>query len=82
MCGLVNRVAKTPHPDAVYRATFKGVYIEAVPVRYDQEAFISWFDGVWDEDSPAAQSYRPRAVAGPDTEFADAVLDGFEVLVS
>lgn len=78
--GLVNRVSKSPHPDAVYRSRFKDVFIEAVPVRYDQEAFVSWFDSVWAEDSPAAQSYRPRAIAGPDTRYADAVLDGFEVL--
>lgn len=78
--GLVNRVAKTPHPDAVYRAKVKGVFVEAVPVRYDQNAFISWFDSVWELDSPAAQSYRPRAIAGPDTTYDDAVFEGFEVL--
>lgn len=78
--GLVNRVAKTPHPDAVYRAKVKGVFVEAVPVRYDQGAFISWFDSVWELDSPAAQSYRPRAIAGPDTTYDDAVFEGFEVL--
>lgn len=78
--GLVNRVAKTPHPDAVYRAKVKGVFVEAVPVRYDQDAFITWFDSVWELDSPAAQSYRPRAIAGPDTTYDDAVFEGFEVL--
>ena len=54
--GLVNRVAKTPYPDAVYRARIKDVFVEAAPVRYDQDAFITWFDSVWEQDSPAAQS--------------------------
>lgn len=79
--GLINRIAKAPHSDAIYRAKIKGVYVEAVPVRYNQEAFIKWFDSIWESDSPAAKSYRPRAVSGPDTVFSDAVGDGFEVLV-
>ena len=78
--GLVNRISKTPHPDALYRTMVKGIYVEAVPVRYDHDTFISWFDSVWDADSPAAESYRPRAIAGPDTVYSDAVLDGFEIL--
>lgn len=78
--GLINRISKTPHPDAIYRTMVKGVYVEAVPVRYDHDAFIAWFDSIWEEDSPAAQSYRPRAVAGPDTVFTDAVI-GFDILV-
>lgn len=79
--GLVSRISTTMHPDAIYRAQIKGVYVEAVPVRYDQDAFINWFDSIWEADSPAAKSYRPRAVAGPDTVFADAVGEGFELLV-
>ncbi len=78
--GLVNRISTTRHPDAVYRARVEDVWVEAVPVRYDQDAFIRWFDAIWEPDSPAAISYRPRAVAGPDVSFADAVGAGFEVL--
>lgn len=78
--GLISRISLNPHPDAIYRTKFKGVYVEAVPVRYDQAAFISWFDSIWESDSPAAQSYRPRAVGGPDTVFEDAVGEGFEIL--
>ena len=79
--GLVNRISTTQHPDALYRARTGGVWVEAVPVRYDHDAFIEWFDAIWEPDSPAATSYRPRAVAGPDTVFSDAVGTGFEVLV-
>jgi predicted phosphodiesterase len=79
--GLINRVAKTPHEDAIYRSQINDIYVEAVPVRYNQEAFIEWFDSIWEADSPAAKSYRPRAVSGPDTVFSDAVGAGFEILV-
>lgn len=79
--GLVNRISTTKHPDALYRAEVKGAYIEAVPVRYDNDTFISWFDSIWEEGSPAAKSYRPRAIAGPDTVISDAVSGDFEVLV-
>lgn len=79
--GLVSRISKSKHPDALYRTKAGDVYVEAIPVRYDNEAFISWFDSIWEEGSPAAQSYRPRAIAGPDTSIADAVDDGFEILV-
>lgn len=79
--GLVNRISKTKHPDALYRAQIQGVYVEAVPVRYDNAKFLSWFDSIWEDGSPAAKSYRPRAVAGPATDIPDAVGAGFEVLV-
>ncbi len=78
--GLVTRIATSPHPDALYRARFKDAFIEAVPLRYDHEAFAAWFDRVWEEGSPAAISYRKRVLEGPPSRLEDAVLEGFEIL--
>lgn len=77
--GLVNRIAKDPAGDALYSIGFKGAVVEAVPVRYDHEAFLHWFDAVWSADSPAAKSYRPRIVSGPSTTIADAVIGDFTI---
>ena len=74
--GLVTRVAATPHPKALYRAWIKGACVEAVPVPYEQQEFIEWFDSIWEEGSPAAMNYRPRAISGPDVAVADVALDG------
>ena len=78
--GLVNRIAAQPSNEALYRATFKGAVVEAVPVHYDHEGFIRWFDGIWEADSPAAKSYRKRAVEGPDSIIPDALVGDFEIL--
>lgn len=77
--GILTRIAKTPHEDAVYRTQHKGVYIEAVPVRYDQEAYIQWFDGLWKHNSPGEVSYRNRIVNGPACHIGNALLGGFEI---
>ncbi len=37
------------------------LHIQAVPVRYDHDASLAWFDGLWDASSPAAISYRPAS---------------------
>lgn len=77
--GLVNRIAKTSSPDALYSIEFKGAIVEAVPVRYDHDAFVSWFDGVWNADSPAAKSYRARIMDGPANTIADAIIGDFTI---
>jgi hypothetical protein len=56
-----------------------GVFVEAVPLRYDHDAYLRWFDSTWPAESPAALSYRERIVQGPTDEVADALLGGFEV---
>ena len=75
--GLVVRVAATPHPDALFGAERDGVHVEAVPLRYDHDAFLAWFDGLWEATSPAAVSYRSRIVDGPDDRLEDSLLGGF-----
>ncbi len=75
--GLLIRIAETPHPDALFGAELDGLYVQAVPVRYDHDAYLAWFDDLWDECSPAAVSYRGRIVDGPDDHLADSLLGGF-----
>ena len=75
--GLLVRIAPTPHPDALFGCERDGLHIQAVPVRYDHDAYLAWFDGLWDECSPAAISYRDRIVNGPDDRLEDSLLGGF-----
>jgi len=78
--GILTRIAASPDDDAIYRAEHKGLYIEAVPVRYDQDAYIRWFDELWPHNSPAEVSYRNRIVNGPACYIADALLGGFRIM--
>lgn len=75
--GLCVRIARTPAPEALFGTCQDGLYVQAVPVRYDHDAYLAWFDGLWDDVSPAAISYRARIVEGPDDRVADALLGGF-----
>ncbi|WP_221898932.1 arsenosugar biosynthesis radical SAM (seleno)protein ArsS [Gordonibacter massiliensis (ex Traore et al. 2017)] len=75
--GLVVRVATTPHADALFGAERDGLYVECVPLRYDHDAYLAWFDELWPATSPAAVSYRSRIVEGADDHVEDALLGGF-----
>jgi hypothetical protein len=78
--GLATRVGVTPSPSALYRARTNGVLVEAVPLRYDHDAYLRWFDSRWPTGSPAALSYRGRIEEGPADKVDDALLGGFEVV--
>ena len=75
--GLVTRIARTPHPDALVTGEADGLFVELVPVRYDHGAFLAWFDALWPRTSPAAISYRSRIVDGPADCIAASLLGGF-----
>lgn len=75
--GLAVRIARTSHPDALFGCERDGLWVQAVPVRCDHDAYLAWFDDLWDECSPAAVSYRDRIVNGADDRVADALLGGF-----
>ncbi len=66
--GVVTRIASRPAPPvaaALYGATVDGVHVEALPLRFDERAWLVHFDRLWPADSPAAVSYRKRIVNGP-----------------
>lgn len=75
--GLCIRIARTSAEDWLFGTELDGLFIQAVPVRYDHDAYLSWFDALWDETSPAAVSYRDRIMNGPDDHLRDSLLGGF-----
>ena len=74
--GLATRIASTPSAQALYGARLGGTVVEAVPVRYDHDAWMARFDRVWPAGSPAALSYRERIASGPGYEVEQAVRTG------
>ena len=74
--GLATRIASTPSAQALYGARLGAAVVEAVPVRYDHEAWMAEFDRAWPAGSPAALSYRKRIASGPDYEVEQALRTG------
>ncbi len=77
LCGLVTRISPRPDARALYRASAGGLFVEAVPLRYDAEKFLQWFDKNWPAGSPASISYRERIRCGPETGVSNALIEGF-----
>ena len=63
--GLATRIAIRPHTDPLYGTRSGGVYIEAMPLRYDARAWQERFLAQWPAGSNAHQSYWQRIVHGP-----------------
>jgi hypothetical protein len=64
--GIVTRIGLTATPIApLYGTTTAGVHVDALPLAYDRDVFLTAFDACWPEASPAAISYRGRIVSGP-----------------
>jgi hypothetical protein len=74
--GLATRIASAPSTQALYGVRIGAAVVEAVPVRYDHEAWMARFDSIWPAGSPAALSYRKRIAAGPGYEMEQAVRAG------
>ena len=74
--GLATRIAGTPSTQALYGARLGATVVEAVPVRYDYEAWMARFDHVWPAGSAASLSYRKRIASGPGYEVEQAVRTG------
>jgi hypothetical protein len=74
--GLATRIASAPSTQALYGTRLGKWVVEAVPVRYDHEAWIARFDRLWPAGSPASLSYRRRIASGPDYEMEQAVRTG------
>jgi len=74
--GLATRIASTPSTQALYDVRLGATVVEAVPVRYDYEAWMARFDRVWPAGSAAALSYRKRIASGPGYAVEQAVRTG------
>ncbi len=77
--GLLTRISKTKSDRAIYRYILGDVFIEAIPIEYDHDKFLKWFDEVWDNTSPASISYRDRIVYGGCDNVENCVR-GFELV--
>ncbi|MEH6565473.1 MAG: hypothetical protein V7756_09145 [Halopseudomonas sp.] len=75
--GLITRISVQPSLAALYRAQVAGLYIEAIPLNYDHQAFLAEFDRQWPAGSPAALAYRERITQGTTEQPLDALLGGF-----
>jgi hypothetical protein len=80
--GLVSRIATTPHPAALYRGQRNGLFIEALPLNYQHDAFLADFDRHWPAASPAALSYRSRILGDVADQPQHALLAGFSLCQS
>jgi len=73
--GLVTRISADP---AVPRASLYGIRMggarfDALPVRFDQSAWMKRFLGNWQPGTPGYDAYFDRLVKGPDFRLADAI---------
>ncbi len=76
--GMVTRISTRAAPTAtVYGTELDGVYIDAIALRYDQNAFLQWFLEHWPAGTPAYQSYFTRLSNGAKTTLTDARGIGF-----
>jgi hypothetical protein len=63
--GLATRISVRPSGNAVYAARWKGVFVEAMALRYDLGAWERRFLAQWPPGSAAHQSYWERMTRGP-----------------
>lgn len=78
--GLITRISSYMNENAVYRDKIDNLYAEAVPVIYDNDKFLRWFDCVWDFGSEASLSYRDRIINGTEYGIEKALIKGFKIL--
>ncbi len=80
-CGVVTRIAVRPAPvgaAALYGTVIDAVHVDALPLYFDQDAWLRHFDRVWPVASPAAMSYRKRIINGPSYALPKAIRAGIK----
>jgi hypothetical protein len=64
--GVITRVGVRPSPHRpLYGVERDGVFIDALPVHYDQRRWLQYFVADWPPGSPAYVSYFNRLIDGP-----------------
>ena len=73
--GLITRISVDPliPSESLYGIEIAGVRFDALPVHYDQSAWIARFVANWPPGSPAYEAYFKRIVGGPDFDRHDAM---------
>lgn len=79
LSGNIIRISKIKSNRAICRTKIDDIYVELVAVNYDTDAFLNWFDNLWDKKSPASLSYRTRIIKGTKDEIKDSIINGFEI---
>ncbi len=77
--GVLSRISVRPPParlGVLYGTVIEGVHIDAVPIDYDQAAWLAHFDAIWPAGSAAALSYRARIAHGPAYPASSAIRAG------
>jgi predicted phosphodiesterase len=72
--GVITRVAVTAakHVAPLYATRLERVVIEALPLHYDHDRWVSRFLGNWPAGTPAHRSYFRRISQGPPYQLGDA----------
>ncbi len=73
--GLMTRVSirgDTPE-NSLYGITLGNLRFDAIPIPYDQAAWLRRFNKNWPPGSPADQSYFQRIIRGPDFDITQAI---------
>ena len=71
--GLASRISLFPSRHSVYSIRHRGVFIEAIALRYDTRAWHERFLAQWTAGSDAHCSYWDRIVSGPRYEIEQAL---------
>jgi len=68
--GIATRISVRPHGGALYGTRCEGLYVDAVALRYDTQAWEKRFLELWPAGSDAHRAYYERIVSGPAFERA------------
>ncbi len=65
--GVLTRIATRPaaHVETLYATRIADIWIEAIPIHYDQRRWLDAFRANWPPGSPAHASYYHRITQGP-----------------
>lgn len=79
--GLMTRLSTLPHApkDALYGVQLGDVRVDAIPVRFDHDAWMADFLARWPPASPAHTSYFGRISTGPQFTVRQAARRGVAV---
>lgn len=73
--GVVTRISLFESNDAIYSMRISDLFVEAIALRYDQQAWEKRFLELWPEGSPAHRSYYGRITGGPSYAVGQALRE-------